>query len=126
MIIPARHIQTNLPPFFEKIFFKSPLQKKMIKGFLESRDDVYWERLDRFSKPFLDFLDHQKVSLDFVVDAYLKMCRDMLREQIHFKKTGEYSAKTAAEANARIYSSPEEMTSYMYGLAISQFLWPNH
>lgn len=123
---PAATVPRTLPSFFEKIFAKSPMQKKMITQFLKTADTLYWQRLEEFSERFQRFLDHQKVPMDYVVDAYLKMCRDMLSEQIYFKKTGEYTSKTAAEANARIYSSNVEMTSYMYGLAISQFLWPNH
>ena len=112
--------------FISSLYLKNPLQKKAIQSFLNSRDKYYWEQADHFAVQMSAFLEKQKLSKEFIVDSYLKLCRDMLVEQVKFRKTGSYSLKTAAEAESKIYSSQEEMTSYIYGLALSCFLWPNH
>lgn len=105
---------------------KNPLQKKALASFLKGNDSLFWQRADEFASKMLSLCKKQGITAEYVVNAYLKMCHDMLTEQIKFKKTGCYSVPNAAEAYANCYSSEKEMSSYMYGLALSQFLWPNH
>jgi len=71
-------------------------------------------------------MDIQGLSIEYVADSYLAMCKSMIVEQIKFKKTGKYRCENASVAYANTYSSEKEMASYMYGLALSYFLWPNH
>lgn len=112
--------------FVETVCERSPLQKKAVKSFLRSTDDMFWQRAEYFSQRMLSVMKRQHIEIDYVVDAYLKMCTDILKEQIKFKRTGKYSCGSAEQANLSVYSSEKEMQSYMYGLALSQFLWPNH
>ena len=105
---------------------RDPLQRKSIKSVFTDRDEIFWRRADSFAGKMLSICEKENISLDYLAGAYLKMCKDMLKEQVKFKRTGQYSCKTAADANQKVYSSEREMSSYMYGLAISQFLWPNH
>jgi len=115
-----------LPPFIELIYTKNPLQKKMIQNFLVSRDDLYWKRLQEFNDSYLPYLASQGANTETVVKGYLKLCDDMLREQINFQKTGRYSSADLDETNRLIYSQTDRMSALLHGLAISQFLWPNH
>jgi SAM-dependent methyltransferase len=112
--------------FIARIGAKSPLQRKAIGAFLAAQGPCFRGRAERFAEKFVRVLDADGFDIDYVVDAYLKMCNDMLREQIKFKRTGRYSCGTAAEAYAAVYSSARDMASYMYALALSIFLWPNH
>lgn len=119
----------ELSPFetlVSRIGTKSPLQRKAIAAFLEREAPPHRERAERFAEAFVDVLEARGLGVDYVVDAYLKMCHDMLREQVRFKRTGRYSCGTAAEAFAAVYSSERDMAAYMYALALSIFLWPNH
>ena len=119
----------NFPEFSDlvlRICQKNPLQNKAIRSFLNNRDNVFWKRAETFASKFITFLELHQLSRNYAVDCYLKMCRDMLTEQIRFKKSGSYSLKTADQAEADIYSSEEEMASYVYAIALSFFLWPNH
>ena len=102
------------------------MQKKYILKHFAERDDLFWQRAEDFAAMFTGYLCEAGVTLDDSTDAYLKMCRDMLTEQVKFKRTGKYSCQSAEQANADIYTSEKEMVSYMLGLALSQFLWPNH
>lgn len=112
--------------FLEKIFEKSKLQKKAIEKFLARQDSVFFERAEIFSEKMLRLIKEENLDIEFIIDSYQKMCNNMIIEQTKFKKKGEYSCKNEIEAYEKIYSSYEEMSSYMYGLALSIFLWPNH
>lgn len=108
------------------VYNKSPLQKKRISKFVDSQGDTYRELADGFARDFLSYLQAENKSLEYAVDAYLKMCRDVMAEQMKFMKTGRYSCRSFAEARENVYNNEEAMKSYMYGLLLSQFLWKNH
>lgn len=106
---------------------KSVLQKKAIEKMIKRQDALYFERAESFSKKFLSLLEAQGVELEYAIDSYLKTCKDMMMQQIAFKQTGRYpaSAKQIDEVVNSVYLEDSTMASYMYGLALSQFLWPN-
>lgn len=112
--------------FIDTICEKHSLQKKALKLFLKRQDRVFWERAEDFAREMLGLIDIQGLSIEYVADSYLVMCKSMIIEQIKFKKTGKYPCENASVAYANTYSSEKEMASYMYGLALSYFLWPNH
>ena len=121
--------KTTAPSFWrfvEDLYRRDPLQKKAIERFLATRDRVYWGRAEAAAVCLTAHLEEAKVPLDEAVNAYVRMCRDMLREQIKFAKTGCYSARSSCEARDGLYRSEGAMSAYMYGLALSLFLWPNH
>lgn len=102
------------------------MQKKAIVEFINKQDDLYFKRAEDFASCLLRMLRSQGQDEGFVVDAYLRLCHQMIIEQIRFKKTGKYSCANVEQAYSRVYSSESEMASYMYGLALSLYLWPNH
>lgn len=110
----------------EDIFEKSPMQRKFILKHIQNRDKVFWQRAERFSRGFLAYLNDEGMTLEDTTEAYLKLCGHMVTEQIKFKRTGRYTCNSAKEANAGVYGSEKQMIPYVLGLAISQFLWPNH
>jgi SAM-dependent methyltransferase len=110
----------------DSISNRSPFQKKRLKSYLAECDDTFHREADEFAFRYGDFLAKRGISMDYAVDAYLKMCRDMLRCQVEYLRTGSYPQVTAEQAKAAVYESETEMLSYMVGLGISQFLWPTH
>ena len=110
----------------ESVFLKSPMQRKYLTHHFAKRDEVFWRRAEQFAQNFLSYLDHIGLSADQAINAYLEVCRDMLASQMSFKRTQKYSCPKASEAKIHVYSSNEKMTNYMIGLALTQFLWPNH
>jgi SAM-dependent methyltransferase len=112
--------------FVQNIFIKSPMQKKYILKHLEKADNLFWQRAEEFANGLMKYLREEGISLDDCVDAYLMMCGKMLAEQIKFRRTGKYSCESADQANKHVYSAEKEMASYVLGLSMSQFLWPNH
>lgn len=112
--------------FVELVATRNPLQKKAMRSFLSDQDDDFWSSAERFAQGLLEVLADRDIDPSYIADSYVKMCRDMLTQQIFFKRTGSYSCAHPEDAYKSVYSSETEMSSYMYGLALSQFLWPNH
>lgn len=61
-----------------------------------------------------------------IVDCYLTLVGDMLREQIYFRRHKHYRHSTYVEVAASVYDDPDYMTRYMVGLGLSTYVWPNH
>jgi 2-polyprenyl-3-methyl-5-hydroxy-6-metoxy-1,4-benzoquinol methylase len=110
----------------ELIYKKNPLQKKKIGKHLSKRDKQFFDDAEQFAKNYIDYLNYQQIPLELAVDAYLKMCKDMVKSQIYFMKTGKYPMNRADSAFSEIYNNSKEMISYMIGLGMSQYLWETH
>lgn len=61
-----------------------------------------------------------------IVDCYNTIVIDTQMEQIYFRKHKTYRCSSFKEVADRVYFDPDYMNKYMYGLAITSFLWPNH
>lgn len=120
----------NFPTNFEKIinsiYKKSPLQKKKLESYLSSQPESFFEEADKFIADYSRYLESQGISFDYAIDAYLKMCKDMVKSQIYFMKTNKYPVSNQQDAFNLVYNSKTEMKSYMVGLALSQYLWSSH
>ncbi len=79
-----------------------------------------------FISQYTEYLVSQDISFDYAIDAYLKMCKDMVKSQIFFMKTDKYPMENQDQAFEEVYNSKKEMQSYMVGLALSQYLWSTH
>lgn len=117
---------TRFAGFVDRIYAKSPLQKKRLSAYLAGRSPAFFQEADEFAARYGSFLAARGISIDYAVDAYLKMCGNMLRCQVDFMRTGRYPVESSDQANQAVYSSETEMLSYMVGLGISQFLWSTH
>jgi 2-polyprenyl-3-methyl-5-hydroxy-6-metoxy-1,4-benzoquinol methylase len=80
------------------------------------------ERLDTYLSYCLD----SGLTLEYVALSYDTVVRDHFREQVYFKRHGHYRYSTYAEAASNVYHNRDYMDRYMHGLAITEFLWPNH
>lgn len=104
----------------------NPLQRKRIDGFISAQDDEYWSFVEELSRT----LNHTFLATDEArseaARAYNRMCMDILREQIRFKKTGTYLISDAPAAYDAVYSRDEVMRYYIVGLLLSYMFWPNH
>jgi SAM-dependent methyltransferase len=118
--------QENLQKILGLIIEKSPLQKKRLnKYFSKGRADFFVEA-DSLACTIASFLKSEKIPIEKAVDAYLKFCSDLMNCQRQFMKTGEYPVISANELNDNLYKNKNQMTSYMMGLGLSQFLWETH
>ena len=116
----------NFKLIVDPIIKKSHLQKKKIINFHKKIDSSYFIKAEEFAKNFRSYLKHENIDFKYAVNAYLKLCADMMVSQLYFYKHNKYPLKEQSDAYKKIYDNPTEMKSYMIGVAISQFLWPTH
>ena len=116
----------NFKNIVKIVINKSHLQKTKILNFHKKVDKTYFERAENFSINFINFLKSQKTDLEVATNAYLKMCADMMISHLYFYKHNKYPLSQQKEAFEKVYDNVEEMKSYVYGIAISQFLWSTH
>lgn len=83
------------------------------------------DELDRLSG-YLEFCMGKGCSLDYLAESYLTILGDTLDEQLYFREEKHYRHSTFADVAASVYHDRDYMDRYMYGLAITNFLWPNH
>lgn len=109
--------------FIDKLSILNPFQAKFVKISLERLDDDE-------KKSLSNYIVYYDVTFGEGVAAasYDFICKEMMREEIIFKKnkSGKYRISSYAEANELVYSNDEYMQKYMIGLGLSTFIWPNH
>ena len=116
----------NFDKILNLVYARSSFQKKKIIKYLATQNSDYFDSAEKFASDYLSFLESQSISIEAAVGAYIKMCNDMFLSQLYFAKTGKYPIENAGNAFTDVYDNEIEMTSYMVGLAISQYLWPTH
>jgi 2-polyprenyl-3-methyl-5-hydroxy-6-metoxy-1,4-benzoquinol methylase len=75
---------------------------------------------------YLEYCLGRGLTMDYIVDCYNTIVIDTQMEQLYFRKHKKYRCSTFKEVADRVYFDPDYMNKYMYGLAITSFLWPNH
>jgi 2-polyprenyl-3-methyl-5-hydroxy-6-metoxy-1,4-benzoquinol methylase len=75
---------------------------------------------------YLQFCMSKGLTLHYLAESYLTILGDTLDEQLYFRDNGHYRHSTFAEVAESVYFDRGYMDRYMYGLAITNFLWPNH
>lgn len=81
---------------------------------------------ERFERTLATMFPHAD-ELNLAVQGYSAFAMQSLRLQSKFEKTGEYVAKTYAEAAREVYHNEQYMQQeYLPGLFLSHFLWPHH
>ena len=105
---------------------ENPLQRKRINAFISQQDVDYWTFAEELSRTLnSSFLQNDQVRVE-AARSYNRMCMDILREQIRFRKTGAYLLDDAHVAQETIYSQKSVMRYYIVGLLLSYLFWPNH
>ena len=118
--------RSTLGAILELIHDKHPIQEKRLTKELSNKDAESLVEAEEIAAGYLGFLKNQGMSLDDAVEAYVKFCREMIGYQIEFARTGKYPSVIKENLNEELYQSETEMTSYIVGLGLSQFLWKTH
>jgi len=116
----------NFKSIVELVTNNSHLQKVKILKFHKTQNELYFNQAENFSINFKNFLKSEKIELIVATKAYLKMCADMMISHLYFYKHNKYPLSEQKDAFEKVYDNVDEMKSYVYGIAISQFLWPTH
>ncbi len=93
---------------------------------MRAQNDDYWDFAEGLSRTLSHSFLASDAAREEAAQAYNRMCMEILREQIRFKKTGTYLIDDAPTAYAQVYSQDERMRSYIVGLLLSYLFWPNH
>lgn len=104
------------------ILEENPMHKKFLTNALAYATMAELEMMDKY----LTFCSKKDLDAAYMANSYLMYVGDTIKEQIYFLKNKNYRYKTYAEVASHVYDDKNYMDQYMYGLAITTFLWPNH
>lgn len=105
---------------------QNPLQRKRISAFISQQDAGYWTFAEDLSRSLNYSFLQSDYERNAAAQSYNRMCMEILREQIRFRKTGVYLLDDARAAEREVYSQHDTMRSYVVGLLLSYLFWPNH
>jgi 2-polyprenyl-3-methyl-5-hydroxy-6-metoxy-1,4-benzoquinol methylase len=119
---PAKTQSTLIDDLITEIISINPLQENFLKGALSelSLDDYHL---------FNTYLTHclaEGKTIDYLALCYDLIVKDTFANQLYFKRHNKYKHSSYVEVESLVYRNDDYMSMYMYGLAISTFLWKNH
>lgn len=114
--------QVLVESLVENIAGQYPVHRAFLEQAIRSATPEEGDRL----AGYLDFCVGKGLTLDYLAESYLTILGDTLDEQLYFREHGNYRYSTFKEVAATVYHDRDYMDRYMYGLAITNFLWPNH
>ena len=108
--------------FTSLVIAENPLHTSFMKRSLASmRTDTREELTD-----YLNYCLSVGLSLDYLAASYNTIVNDTMMEQMFFEENKRYRWTRFDELAHSVYFNEEYMRHYMFGLAITAFLWPNH
>jgi 2-polyprenyl-3-methyl-5-hydroxy-6-metoxy-1,4-benzoquinol methylase len=87
----------------------------------QMREDTHAGLVD-----YLEYCLSIGLTLEYLAESYNTIVNDTLMEQMFFKEHKHYRWSRFDELADSVYFDDAYMRKYMYGLAITAFLWPNH
>ncbi len=116
----------NIDYVLNYLYNRAPLQRKKIEMFFTNQDNMFFHEFEDFLIQYTNYLNKNDMTIEYGIDAYLKMVNDMFKSQIKFMRSGCYPVLKTSDAVKNVYNDKPEMLSYMIGLALSQYLWSTH
>ncbi len=104
-----------------KVAERRPLHARFIQDAYQFLVPAEREEADQYVGHLLETL-----SLEFIAESYETIVDDTFEAQLFFMKEGRYQYSKFEEVAHSVYFNPEYMKRYMVGLAVSNYLWPNH
>jgi 2-polyprenyl-3-methyl-5-hydroxy-6-metoxy-1,4-benzoquinol methylase len=101
---------------------RNPLQEPFLQTSLAGLEAGECSDIDAY----LRYCRAAGVSTEFLAESYDTIVRDTLGEQLYFRRHGRYRHATYAAVENTVYQNPDYMRRYMFGLALTSYLWPNH
>jgi 2-polyprenyl-3-methyl-5-hydroxy-6-metoxy-1,4-benzoquinol methylase len=121
-----RHTCPELMKIVDLIAAGNALQRKRIEVLIDEQDADYRAYAEDLSRTLNGSFLRSDAARREAAEAYNRMCMDILREEIRFRKTGVYLRNDALQANQAVYSQHQVMRYYVVGLLLSYLFWPNH
>lgn len=112
----------KLQALIDVVIASNPLQRPFLESSLSELKTSEKDELESY----LSYCTKQGLGLDFLADCYNTIVKDTLREQVYFLRNKRYRCSSYAEVAGSVYLNDNYMKRYMYGLAMTTTLWPNH
>jgi 2-polyprenyl-3-methyl-5-hydroxy-6-metoxy-1,4-benzoquinol methylase len=113
---------TLVDDFTSLVTATNPVHSSFMERSLRSmRADTRAELTD-----YLNYCLSVNLSLDYLATCYNTIVNDTMMEQMFFEENKRYRWTRFEELAHTVYFDDAYMRKYMYGLAITAFLWPNH
>ena len=104
------------------VIAENPLHSSFMEQSLQSmRADTLAELT-----AYLSYCLSAGLTLEYLAACYNTIVTDTLMEQLFFEENKRYRWSRFEELAHSVYFDDAYMRKYMYGLAITAFLWPNH
>ena len=118
----AADLPPNIRALRIAILDQNPMHRSFMTAALANVTAEELAHLDRY----IGFCTGRGLTINYLAECYLTIVGDTLREQIYFQKHKKYRYSSFDEVAKGVYFNDEYMSFYMYGLALTSFLWPNH
>lgn len=79
------------------------------------------EEKERFEQE-LEYLS-EKYAIDTIVEGYVYFTGTVINETKYFQEHGSYRYSSFDEVNRNVYANEKNMTLYMLGLSLAEYLW---
>lgn len=112
----------HVAAIIDTISATNALQKKFLDGAIAQLSEPEIGDLNAY----LSFCITTGVSINYLSECYLTIVADTFEEQKYFMEHESYRYSRFGDVATRVYFNDTYMKKYMYGLAITAFLWPNH
>lgn len=113
--------------------FRQYLKKSLLTSLDRSIDELGAKYGDEYFADFekhLSFLSKVLNVPDFprqAASAFIKFNKEILKEELAFRETGQYSSSDFGQIRRDVYENPEVMGNYyLTGLYLTYFIWPHH
>ncbi len=113
---------THVLKLLDILFQLDPLQTNGLKNSLTKITKNEIEELENY----LIFAINKNLTLEYLARSYQLIVLDFIKESLYFKEHKKYRHSKLKEVSNHVYFDKEYMSSYMHGVFISLFFWPNH
>lgn len=108
--------------FADEVLAGNPGHRNFLSGSLAAMsDESRGELLD-----YIRYCIDRGLSLPYLASCYNTITIDTQMEQIYFRRHGKYRHSSFKEVADLVYFDAEYMKKYMYGLALTSFVWASH
>lgn len=104
------------------VISENPLQKNFLINSMKELDENHFKGLNSY----IEFCLYNGIDIQFLAKSYNFIVKETFREQMFFNKHKRYRYATFNEVASSVYMDNDYMKKYMYGLAITSFLWKQH
>jgi 2-polyprenyl-3-methyl-5-hydroxy-6-metoxy-1,4-benzoquinol methylase len=108
--------------FADEVLAENPTHRTYLTASLAAISDESRGEL----QTYIQYCTDRSLSLSYLAKCYTTITIDIQMEQIYFRRHRKYRYQSFKEVADQVYYDAEYMKKYMYGLAFTYFLWPNH